>query len=295
MKRLVIPTILCVLLVVCIKPKRDNEYDPNNPNKVYLEGKVRGFDDLPVVNARVVLASDESDTVEQFTNTEGWYGFEEVNPGVYTLIAQGAYYYFECYPESLAAGAEDTFDIYFSTAFWDFENEPLGTQEPRGFQTRIGSWSIIDDPDQGHVYNGVTPGTGIAVAINDLMLDDFYYESMFKVDPVSGPGFYTGLVFRFQDDLNYYLVFCSSSDMALIEVFSGGWHTIDVTTRPFALDTWYLLAVDCSGSRIQVYVDNATTPVFDVTHNTFLSGNVGLFAEHNTDVSFDDIYIDITE
>lgn len=296
MKKWLVLPILCVLLMVCIKPERDNEYDPNNPCKACLEGNVYGFEDFPVEDARIILINEDADSVEEYTNNEGWYGFECVDPNIYTIIAQGDYYGpFECYPESLAAGAEDTFDIYFQTAFWDFENVPLNTQEPGGFQAVVGTWEVVDDPAQGHVYKGITPGTGLAIATTVFGTRDFYYESMIKIDPVSGTSFYTGLVFRYHDDQNYYLIFCSHSDMALIECHSGTWTTLDTLSRSFALDTWFLLAVDCSGNRIQVYVDNEATPVFDVTNNTFPGGRFGLFAENNTTLYFDDVYIDISD
>jgi hypothetical protein len=294
MKKWFVLPVLCLLLLVCIKPEHDNEYDPNNPNKVYLEGNAYGFEGSPVENAWIMLASD-SDTAEEYTDHEGWYEFEEVDPGIYTIFAQGGYYNFECYPESLAAGAEVTFDINFHIAFWDFENEALNTQEPEGFQAWVGTWAVVDDPAQDHVYEGVTPGTGLAIAVTDIGADDFYYESMIKVDTSSGNTFYTGLVFRYQDDQNYYLVFCSNDTMALIEAHTGVWTTIDAAARVFALDTWHRLTVECCGSQIQVYLDNETTPVFDVTSNTFPGGRFGLFAENNTTVYFDDIYIDISE
>jgi hypothetical protein len=153
-------------------------------------------------------------------------------------------------------------------------------------------WRVIDDPDQGKVYEGVTPGTGLALAVTDIGADDFFYESMFKVDPVSGPGFFIGLMFRFQDPQNHYIIFCSNNSMALIEVFAGGWTTIDTTARAFQLDTWYSLAVECCDENIKVYVNSESTPMFDVMNNTFSGGRMGLFAEHNTTVRFDDIYLE---
>jgi hypothetical protein len=296
MKKWFVLPILCLLLVVCIKPERDNEYDPNNPNKAYLEGNVYGFDETPVEDAWIILFNaDSTDTIEEYSNAHGWYGFEDVDPGIYTLVAQSGYYgCFEWYPESLPAGAEDTIDIWFNTAMWDFENEQLGTQEPKGFHIidTLGTWKVIDDPEQEHVYQGVTPGTGLALAATDIGANDFFYESMFKVDPISGAGFFVGLTFRFQDDQNYYLVVCSSTGMSFIEVQGGGWAPLDTVARAFALDRWYSLAVECCGDRIQVFVDNGSAPVFDITNNTFHGGHVGLFAEHNTTVSFDNIYLE---
>jgi hypothetical protein len=296
MKRLLLLPILCLLLLVCLKPEHDNDYDPDNPNKANLEGNVYGFDTSSIMDAKVALFDADSNSVEQYSDNGGWYGFDNVDPGIYKIVAERDFYGpFEFYPESLPAGAEDTFDIYFYTAFWHFEDEPLNTQEPKGFRALVGTWAIIDDPDQGYVYNGITPGTGLAIAVTDVSVEDFYYESMFKVDTSSGNTFFTGIVFRYQDDQNYYLVFCSSDSISFIEASSGGWTTIDKRAHAFTVDRWYLLSVDCCDNHMKVFVDNQATPVFDITNNTFSRGRVGLFAEYHTTVSFDDIYIELSK
>jgi len=296
MKKWFLLPIICFLLLVCLKPEHDNEYDPNNPNKAYLEGNVYGFDSFPVRNAKVALTYDDSNFIEQYSDNEGWYSFDRVDPGIYKIVAHGEYYkFFEYYPESLSAGASDTFDIYFYEAFWDFENEPLNTHEPLGFSAVAGAWSVIDNHDQGHVYNGITPGTGLAVAITDVVVNDFYYESMIKVDTSSGNTFVAGILFRYRDDQNFYVVIFFTDHIKLIESHLGTWTIIDTKWRGFSLNHWHTLSVDCSGDHIQVFIGNETTPLFDVHNGTFADGRVGLFAENNSSVSFDDIYIDISD
>ena len=64
MKKWLVFPVLCILFIVCIKPERDNEYDPNNLNKAYLEGNVYGFDGMPLQDARIsLLNADSSDTL----------------------------------------------------------------------------------------------------------------------------------------------------------------------------------------------------------------------------------------
>ncbi len=299
MKKLFFLPIICFLLLVCLKPERDNEYDPNNPNKAHLAGKVyNSFDNnLPVVNAEITLTSEEGGSSENtLTDEHGWYEFARIDPGIYKINANAGYLMKELFPESLPAGAEnDSFDLYFHEAFWDFENEPLNTDEPLGFTAVAGAWSVIDDPDQGHVYNGNTLGTGLAIAITDVVVNDFYYESMIKVDTSAGNTFVAGILFRYHDDQNYYVVTLFVDHIKLIESSSGAWTTIDTALRGFSHNRWYTLSVDCSGDHIKVFIDNETTPVFDVHNGTFADGRVGLFAEDNPSVSFDDIYIDISD
>jgi hypothetical protein len=288
--------IICFFILIHCKAAHDNEYDPDNPDKASLEGNVYDFDGSPLENSWVAITYDDSNYIEEYTDHQGWYGFDLIDPGIYRIIAQHEYYGpFEYYPESLPAGAIDTLDIQFCTAYWDFENEPLHAQEPIGWNVAFGTWSVVDDHDQCHVYNGITPGTGLAVALTDIVLDDFYYESMIKVDTSSGNTFVAGLMFRYQDNLNYYCVIFLVDRIELIESDSGLWTPLDTVWRSFSLDTWYALAVDCRGSQIQVFLDGQTTPLFDISSNAFTHGRVGLFAEYNSSISFDDIYIDVSQ
>ena len=80
--------------------------------------------------------------------------------------------------------------------------------------------------------------------------------------------------------------------MAFIEMFDTVWTPIDTVARAFALDRWYSLAVECCDDRMQVFVDNESAPVFDITNNKLHGGHVGLFAESNTTVYFDNVYLE---
>jgi len=92
MKKWLVFPVLCILFIVCIKPERDNEYDPNNLNKAYLEGNVYGFDGMPLQDARIsLLNADSSDTLIEDTDNDGWYEFIDVDPGIYAIIAEYGY------------------------------------------------------------------------------------------------------------------------------------------------------------------------------------------------------------
>jgi hypothetical protein len=296
MKRLFILAISCLFFVVCLKPARDNEYDPDNPDKAYLAGSVYNhFDnDSPMAHAMVVLMHDGYDWADTTTaDADGGYVFDEVDPGLYEISAEGGHFMSDVFPESLPAGRNDTFDVCLHKAFFDFEDEALNTGEPHGFSVVETTWSVVDDPDQGHVYMGTTPGTGLSIAVVDPVLQDFSFESLVKVDTSSGNSFFTGILFRFHDIQNFYGVIFSSSRIELLRAHAGAWTPIDTIPRSFSVGQWYRLSVECCGDHIQVFLDNSSTPLFDVHDGTFADGQAGLFIEHLASVRFDDVYIDL--
>jgi hypothetical protein len=297
MKKLFFAPFFCLLLMVCLNPPHDNEYDPENSNKAYLAGNVYNSftNNSAIANATVILTNDThgwSDTV--FADNNGWYEFDSIDPGLYTINAEAGHYMTELFPESLPAGTDnDSFDLYARKAIFDFEDESLNTQEPKGFSVVNGTWAVVDDPDKGHMYQGITPGSGLADAVSNAVLKDFYYESTMQVDTSSGGAFFTGILFRYQDLSNFYCVIFSTATITLIRAYGGVWTPIDTLPLVFSDGTWYVLSVDCVGDHIQVYLDNGSTPIFDVYDNTFSNGKVGLFAEHFTTSRFDDIYMEM--
>jgi hypothetical protein len=284
-----------IITLSCLNPEHDNAYDPENPNKAKLFGKVHNIDDSPGPHIKVALLYDNEIKDETNSDNDGLYEFSDIDPGIYMVTADYAYYIPETLSAPLPADTENQTDIYFKKALFDFEDEPLNTQEPHGFSVVIGAWSVIDEPDQGHVYEGTTPGTGLAVAITNVVLKDFYYKSMVKVDTLSDSTFVAGILFRYRDSQNFYIVIFLIDRIVLIKAYSGVWIPIDTILRGFSLDKWYTLSVGCSGDHIQVFLDNDSDPLFDVHDNTFPDGHVGLFAEHYASVKFDNVYIDISK
>jgi hypothetical protein len=295
--RFFMPVVLIfLLLLACLNPVRDNIYDPNNPNKAYISGAVtnRFANNSPAKNATVLLtrAGDTlSSTVA--TDSNGRYILNRVDPGIYTIEAKAGYYLTDEFSESLSAGKIiDNADLSLYKAFYDFEKETLGVHTPGGFDTVAGTWSVIDEPGQGHEYKGTTPGTGLAIATNNEFVTDFFFKTMLKVDPSSDTSFVAGIVFRYQGVQNYYSVFFGLHKIDLIKASTTSWTVIGAQSHQFSRDTWYNLSVDCHGDHIQVFLDNDSVPVFNVHDSGFANGKTGLYVESLAATRFDNYYLE---
>jgi len=297
----IIPVIMIVGLTVCLKPARDNEYDPNNPNKAKMSGYVYGLNEQPLPNATVYLMQDTEVTDTTTSGADGYYLIEGIDPGIYKLVAEALHYVsFECEPESLPANADDTIDIWFGSQYYDFETEPPNTVQPFGFDTICGTWRVVNDSTQPGehsapmVYHGMkTAAPGFAVAILKNSAPDFFLETRFKVINISQPGWATGALFRYQNDSNFYFVSVMKDTLVLQMRVSGIDTPIDLPhAYNFQIDTWYDLTVEMRGSRIQVYINCAL--IFDIQNVVLTGGKAGLWvsninATHQASVNFDDV------
>jgi len=302
MKKLffIVPVIMIVGLTVCLKPARDNVYDPNNPNKAKICGIVYGLNDLPVRNAEVFLMQDTEVTDTTTTGDDGYYEIGGIDPGIYKLVARAPYYVsWECEPESLPAYADDTIDIWFCAQYYDFENEATGTVQPFGFDTICGTWAVINDgsgPEHHstpNVYHGEKTAAGPTLALLKNSGSDFHLETKFRVLNSSGSGWLTGAVFGYHGDaLNFYFVGVTHLGITLNKRINGVDSTLRFITNPFMLETWYDLTVQMCGQNITVYADGEE---MNYTDSLPYSGKAGLWVENpggQALVNFDDVIID---
>jgi hypothetical protein len=302
MKKLffIIPVIMIVSLTVCLKPARDNDYDPNNPNKAVLRGYVYGLNDQPLPNVEVSLMQDTEVTDTAISGADGYYLIEGIDPGIYKLVAQAPHYVpFECEPESFPAYTDDTIDIWFCSQYYDFENEPLGTVQPFGFDTICGIWAVINDgsgPEHHstpNVYHGENTAAGFAVSLLKNSAPSFHLETRFKVLNVSLPGWVTGVLFRYSDNLNFYFVGITNAGIALQKRINGVDTTLLFQTHVFQADQWYDLSVQMCGTDITVWSDDVNLNFSD---SSLVIGKAGLWASnvnpaHLIGVNFDDVII----
>lgn len=293
MKKIIIATII-ILFVACLQPPRDNPYDPDNPDKAYLTGYVKSADGK-IAGAEVqMLTMDDSIYAETSTNTEGWYEFKNVNPGIYKLIAFARNYIpVEYSPESLPAGSYDTVELYLKAIKFTFDEEDTGTVEPMDFKKIDGNWRVINDntaPSQPNVYN-CSSQVGISNYIKTV--SDFSIGVKFRfltpVDTLS----YAGVILRMKDILNYYSVSVSKKILLFVKIKNGNPSPLGYYSLPIDQNKWYELWVDAIGSEFKIYLDDSLMITKNDTE--FSEGKVGLFVkrEINTPVSvnFDDVII----
>jgi hypothetical protein len=301
MKKFLFIPIILFMVIACLEPEHDNEYDPDNPDKAHITGTVRGYDWNILPDVRVGLVVDTFLIDETTSDGEGFYEFLDVDPGMYRLVAVHGYYRpMETDEFGVTAGADlDTADIYFQEIYFHFEDEPVGTVQPLGWEVLTDAWEIIQDTDEPHthsvpnVYNGTAGIPGFpAIALFENEMANFSIGTEIKVLDTSGPEWEAGLVLRFSDHDNFYQ-FVIGPDYIVFREFVNAVPTV-LHVEPVDIEegVYYYIGAECYDNQIRLWFEDDIIQELD--DNTFTSGSAGLWvfnATTTTSVNFDDIII----
>lgn len=290
------------IILACLEPERDNPYDPKNPNNAYLGGIIYGFDDLPIQDAIVKLVRDTTIIREVSSDNNGWYEFDRVEPNVYRLVAEAGYYTpIHIHPVDITTGSyNDSFDLYFQEIYFDFDDEAVGIHEPRGFTIISGIWQVRQDPLQPgehsipNVYNGVM----ITPSMNDFVIaafrdpvKDFWLDVKIKILDTFTGNRETGVVLRYQDEYNFYLLVLRPDEMTLYKIQGG--NVYELATNEdinFSPDVWYFISADLHDDDIQIFLNQ--NPVLQSSDNAFLQGVIGLYVKTGDEPDTASVYFD---
>lgn len=288
-KFLIFIPILLISTLSCLDPDRDNPYDPENPDMVYVGGIVYGINYQPVEGATIKLIQDSIVVAETQSEVTGWYEFTDVTPDRYRLVAEAELYTsLNIHPVELPAGSRnDTFDLYFHEIFFDFESDLLGPTPPRGFLIESGQWEIVQDNTGSgmHSIPNVFRGTNeqgtdpFAMAVFIEPVKNFWVDAKFKYLGSSNGEGAAGLVLRGQDKQNYYLLALNNNAL-IFRVVRGDTQCIPLasdSSYQLIPDMWICLAADFEDSDIGIYLNE--TLVFQLQDNTFDQGFVGLWVK----------------
>ena len=300
MRKLFFIPIILFMIIACLEPEHDNIYDPDNPDKARIVGTVRGYDWNILPDARVALVEDTFLIDETTSNGDGFYEFFDVDPGVYRIVAVYGYYRpMETDEFGETAGAVDTVDIYFQEIYFHFEDEPVGTTQPLGWEVLTDAWEIIQDTDEPfthstpNVYNG-TAGTPAlpAIAVFENEMANFSIGTEVKVLAASDPGWEVGLVLHYNDHNNFYQLALGHTYIVFRKIANGV--PTDLFAQPAVIEpgTYYYIGAECYDSQIKLWFEDDI--IQELNDTTFTSGSAGLWVFGETDaasVNFDDIII----
>ncbi len=299
-------TVILIVLGICacLKAPHDHPFDPNNPDKAYIGGTVYKYDGSILSNVDIKLYYHHDSTIYDETKSDaaGEYYFEDVDPGIYMLIAKYGYYApCEIIPCSLPAETYiDTADLWLGHMFFPFEEENLGTIAPRAFNVIQGNWVIANDPSDPEkhtvprVYTGNVSGMNAGVAMIDEWLRNFSVDAKIKIMDWPAEAWNNGLLFRYQNIDNYYAANINHHRLSLIRKQGG-------VVTPLAVDSfivflpneWYCLSVYCCEDSLHLLVDGERK--LSAADGTFSEGYFALWVANNdtteTTVFFDDIDI----
>ena len=187
---------------------------------------------------------------------------------------------------------------------WDFENDSAG-KPPAAFtfartgSGRMGRWLVQaerDSPSGTKVLAQLdTDPTSyrfpVAVADSVSLVN---LRLSVRCKAVSGEVDQAcGLVFRYRDESNYYVVRSNAleNNVRLYYVRDGKRQQFAGWDGPVLADAWNTLALDARRDRFQIYWNNKM--VIDVRDQTFKeSGKVGLWTKADSVTYFDDLAVE---
>jgi len=293
MKRILI-SLMILFCIVCLKPPRDNPYDPDNPDKAYLTGIVTSPDGR-VANAEVKLITIDDELYDTtYTDDQGWFEFTEIEPGIYKIMAFAPYYLpAEYAPESLPAGSSDTIELYFYGMKFTFDDDTVGTIEPFDFRKVSGIWKVMSDntaPSQPNVYNC---NSQRGLALYNKEVSDFSIGVNFKFNNLVDTLSSAGIIFRLKDSLNHYVVLASRRIVSFVKIKNGT--PVILATAPVDIfhNQWYELWVEACANHYKIYFDGELK--IDKSDGEFSKGMTGLWVNREQppqiSVNFDNVVI----
>ncbi len=112
--------------------------------------------------------------------------------------------------------------------------------------------------------------SGDTFYLSDTTAGDFTYDGDVRLDSAQA----VALTFRASADGSQHYT-ANVDDTGVVKLWRPG-HDIAAVSAPITTGRTYHLRVVAGGSRIQVYLDHATTPVIDATDSTYSSGYLGV-------------------
>jgi len=194
------------------------------------------------------------------------------------------------------------------TKTWDFDHD-RGYSKPQDWTAVTGDWRVIIDRDAPSEPNTMgLPGYGLprtnkvklwldsfftdnyllAIPKDPTEYTDFSYQAAFK--PWGGAfGSYAGLVFRYTDPQNYYLLAaaCPKDTLALYRMSGGKLELIKEAPATLERGRWYTFKIDARGGHFTAYLDGQQ--MFAADDSSLSKGRIGVWSQNDSKVSFDNI------
>jgi endoglucanase len=158
-----------------------------------------------------------------------------------------------------------------------------------GWTTTSGAWSVI-----GGEYSGQASSSNSYSIAGDSGWTDYTLEAKVKVTNNSNGNKDAGLVFRYTDTDNHYILYLKNNDragrkMELVKVVNGVKTILDYANPSVLPDTFHTYKIIANGDSIEVYQDNIL--ILSATDSAHSSGKIGARVYANTKAIFDDITV----
>lgn len=196
----------------------------------------------------------------------------------------------------LACGGETT--VKYSpgqsgpAATFNFDRDPAG-RLPDAYRAFSGSWEVREEPGTPSPRNALCQ-TGKAefpaIQLSDAVYTDLTLSAKFK--PISGSQDQAGgLIFRIQDQSNYYILRGNAleGNVNLYRYTGGQRSQIKGGSAPVRSGKWQQLKVEAKGRHLRGSLDGQL--VVEADDDTFKAGKVGLWTKADSVTCFDDVAV----
>jgi hypothetical protein len=167
-----------------------------------------------------------------------------------------------------------------------------------GLTFNMGDWRLASDasaPSPPKIISLLSAASSTVADVTGLIqppsneLSDFTFQTKISVNPISPAGWQAGLLFRGQDNFNYYRFVFSSSNLKFEEVASSTVSTLFSMTRDSVTDTYYPIKVVASSTAFDLYFNDEL--IQTVNDDSFSSGSLGILGLNGAKIKFDDVSI----
>jgi hypothetical protein len=182
------------------------------------------------------------------------------------------------------------------TRRFDFDGDALG-QTPPGFQTRVGTWQVVEDasaPSGGRALaqqaQNADPDFNVLLATNTRFADvDLSVRLRAVAGRIDRGG---GLVWRAQGGRDYYVARYNplEDNFRLYSVVHGVRRMLLSSSPQLDHDAWHTMRVVMRGDHIECSLDGER--YLDAHDATFAdAGSVGLWTKADAQTRFDDLVV----
>lgn len=167
-----------------------------------------------------------------------------------------------------------------------------------GLTFNMGDWRLTSDtsaPSSPKVISLLSVASSTATNVTGLIqppvneLGDFTFETKISINPISPAGWQAGLLFRGQDNLNYYRFIFSSSALKFEEVASSTVSTLFSRAQSSLTNNFYPIKVVASSTAFNLYFNDVF--IQTVTDDSFTSGTIGIMSLNNARIKFDNVIV----
>lgn len=179
---------------------------------------------------------------------------------------------------------------------WSFDDTKVGML-PKGYRPVLGNWGVAADSGAQTAPNVLRLSAKLSekeytrLLIENERYRDLHMQSMIRLDS-GNIDQAAGLMFRVQDDKNYYLVRANAleANVRLYRVVDGDRQRLDNLSRiELNSGVWYSLAVDVRGDQIEVYFNQEK--IFSVIDSAYREGALGLWGKADSVSTFDNVAV----